>query len=98
VDTLEFYSLRSTHEILKRTWDDECVVYREDARETHLLTAPCAYVLGLLERGPVSLAVLRNELYQFLNGAEEADIANLLSEIVGTLSKIGLIETRGDVS
>lgn len=97
-NALQTYSLRSSGGYLKRSWDDECVVYAADARETHLLTAPCAYVLGLLEQGPASLESLRSELRLMLDDALDQEVVELLSEIVATLDKIGLIETPEDAS
>jgi len=95
---LQIYSLRSSPGFLKRSWDDECVVYIADARETHLLTAPCAHVLGLLEQGPASFGALHTELHWLLDGTEDQDVLSLLGQIVDTLGKIGLIESCEDVS
>jgi PqqD family protein of HPr-rel-A system len=97
-DVLQIYSLRSSSGYLKRIWDDECVVYVADARETHLLTAPCAHVLGLLEQGPVSSEMLNSELGLLLEGAQDQEVADLVCEIVTTLAKIGLVQSSEDAS
>lgn len=68
------------------------------ARETHLLTAPCAHILGVLEYGQASHAALRRELASLLTEAEEHEVMSLLSQIIETLGKIGLIESREEVS
>ena len=95
---MQIYSLRSSSGYLKRSWDEESVVYVADARETHLLTAPCAHVLGLLERGPASFESLRIELGMLLDGAQDQEVGDLVGEIVDTLEKIGLVEAREDAS
>lgn len=95
---LQIYSLRPAAGYLKRSWDDECVVYVADARETHLLTAPCAHVLGLLEQGPASFETLNSELRLLLDGAQDQEVVDLVGEIVATLDRIGLVEAREDAS
>jgi len=97
-NALQTYSLRSSGGYLKRSWDDECVVYVSDARETHLLTTPCAHVLGLLEQGPASFESLRSELRMLVDDAQDQEIVDLVGEIVATLGKIGLVEAREDAS
>ena len=97
-DALQTYSLRSSNAYLKRSWDDECVVYVADARETHFLTAPCTHVLGLLEQGPVSSETLNSELRMLLDDAQEQEIVDLIGEIVNTLGRIGLVEAHEDAS
>lgn len=97
-DPLQIYSLRSSSGYLKRSWDDECIVYVADARETHLLTAPCAHVLGLLEQGPASFERLRNELGLLLDSAQDHQVVDLVGEIIATLDRIGLVEAREDAS
>ena len=90
--------LKCRTQYFKRAWDDECVVYKEDSRETHLLTAPSAHIFNLLEQGPVSYETLRNALHIFLIEAEDSEVIALLSEIVNNLEKIALIESLEDVS
>ena len=97
-NALQTFSLRSSDGYLKRSWDDECIVYVTDARETHLLTAPCAHVMGLLEQGPATFERLRSKLRMLVDDAQDQEVVDLLSEIVATLAKIGLVEAREDVS
>lgn len=97
-NALQTFSLRSSGGYLKRSWDDECIVYVTDARETHLLTAPCALVMGLLEQGPATFESMRSKLSVLVDGAQDQEVVDLLSEIVATLAKIGLVEAREDAS
>ena len=97
-DALQIYRLRSQRGVVKRPWDDECVVYVTDARETHLLTTPCVHILDLLERGPASYAALYRALELLLGDADHHEVTSLLGQIVDTLGKIGLIDMHEEVS
>lgn len=97
-NALQTFSLRCSGGYLKRSWDDECIVYVTDARETHLLTAPCAHVMGLLEQGPATFEGLHSQLRKLVDDAPDQEIVDLLSDIVATLAKIGLVEAREDAS
>lgn len=91
-------SLIPNLEILKRTWDGQCVVYLKKSRETHLLSSSCALVLGVLEQGPVPFSVLQDHLQAFAGDADSQEVSSLAQEIVDTLSKMGIIETLEDAS
>ena len=69
------------------------MVYLRNNRETHLLSEHCTFVLSLLEKGTVSASKLHEELASAM-GEEHSSAPNLLSEILDTLVKIGLIETH----
>ena len=79
---------------MKRHWDDECVVYCSDARETHLLASPGAQVLEILERGPASSVTLTHGLRVVLGDATDQDAVLLVADIVNSLIEIGLVEVR----
>lgn len=89
--------LLSTAKYVKRTWDHECVVYVTAARETHLLTTPCAHILGMLEYGQASHAALHRELASLMADTEDHEVTRLLDQIIEILGKIGLIETHEEV-
>ena len=91
------YSVSTSRNCLKRNWDGECVVYRPDSRETHLLSAPCALVFSLMDHGAVSGEKLHGELALVMEEAEDIQVSNLLREILDSLSNIGLIETHEGV-
>ena len=95
---LQNFSLIPNLEIVKRTWDGECAVYLGKSRETHLLSAPCAYLLGILDQGPVPFEVLKDRLQSFAGDADAQDVSDLTHEIVSTLAEIGVIEVLGDAS
>ncbi len=44
--------------LLRRTWDDESVVYSDASGETHILDAFSDWILSELEQGSVSVADL----------------------------------------
>jgi len=79
---------------VKRHWDDECVVYCSDARETHLLASPSAQVLDILECGPASSDTLTRGLQAVLGDATDQDAGLLVADIVDSLIEIGLVEVR----
>lgn len=98
VPALQNFSLIPDEELLKRTWDDQCVVYLTKSRETHLLSNSCTLVLGVLEQGPTPFQVLQDRLQSFAGKAEPQEVLALTHEIVDTLSKMGIIETIEDAS
>jgi hypothetical protein len=75
-NALQTFSLRASGGYLKRSWDDECIVYVPDARETHLLTAPCAHVMGLLEQGPATFESLGSRLRLLVDDAQDQEITH----------------------
>lgn len=93
---MQNYSLIPNLEILKRTWDGECIVYLSNSRETHLLSAPCAYLLEVLEQGPHPFELLTDHLHSFAGEADAQEVSDIAHEIVDTLSRIGVIETHED--
>ena len=95
---MQNFSLIPNLEILKRTWDGECTVYLTTSRETHLLSAPCAHLLEVLEQGPVPFDVLQDRLQLFASDADAQEVSDLAHEIVSTLTRIGIIETVEDAS
>lgn len=95
---LQTYKLRSSSGYLKRIWDDECVVYVRDSRETHLLNAPSAHVLVLLEQGPATLEGLQNELRPLLEDVPDQKLVDLVDEIIETLARIGLVQAHEEAS
>ena len=63
-----------------------------------MLSVACAFVLGVLEQGPVSFEALHQRLRSFVGDADRQEISDLAHEIVDTLSKMGIIETLEDAS
>lgn len=92
------YRLAPTLEFLQRNWGDECVVYITTSRETHLLNAPCTFVLGVLERSSASAGELIGRMQEALNDAEPQEVSHLVQEVVDQLSRIGMIEALEDAS
>lgn len=95
---METYRLTPFLSVLQRNWSDECVVYIANSRETHLLSAPCAFVLGVLERGPAAARELMHQMQEALGDAEPQEVSALVQEIVDRLGKIGMIEALEDAS
>ena len=98
VPALQNFSLIPDEELLKRTWDDQCVVYLTRSRETHLLNAPCAHLLEVLEQGSAPLKALQDRLQTFAGNVDGQEASDLTQEIVDTLSRMGIIETLEDAS
>ena len=95
---MQNFGLIPNLEILKRTWDGECAVYLTTSRETHLLSAPCAHLLEVLEQGSIPFDVLQDRLLLFASDADAQEVSDLAHEIVSTLTRIGIIETVEDAS
>lgn len=84
--------------VLKRSWGGEQAVYLTESRETHLLNAYCARVVGVLEQGPALQDALMQSLQEFLPDAQVQDLSSLLDEILDTLSRIGIVEATENTS
>ena len=63
-----------------------------------MLSASCAFVLGVLEQGPIPFEALHQRLQSFVGDADQQEVSDLAHEIVDTLSKIGIIETLEEAS
>jgi PqqD family protein of HPr-rel-A system len=98
VDPVHTYRLSPSLNVLQRHWDDERVVFIVPSRETHLLNAPCAFVLGALERNPASANDLTRQMQEFVDDAQPQEVTKLVHEIIDRLSRIGMIEAVEDAS
>lgn len=94
----QVFRLRQPDRLLTRSWNGERVIFRLDARETHLLSIPCTHVLELLEQSPTSSQALHDSFQALLTGLEEEEVQAQLAQILETLSKLGVIEAFEDVS
>ncbi len=94
------YRLSRPDVLLHRRWhaDDASVIYLSDARETHLLSPTCGYVLGILTQGPATSDTLLNSLQHFLDGATVTEVRDQLSQILEILLKIGLLEIHPEAA
>ena len=63
-----------------------------------MLSASCAFVLGVLEQGPVPFSALQDYLQAFAGDADSQEVSGLAQEIVDTLIRMGMIETLEDAS
>ena len=80
--------------VLQRTWAEECVVYLVDSGDTHLLSYQSAQLLSLLQNGPLAFEALVIAFESLYDDSDRTEIVGLIGEIIKSLGKLGLIETK----
>ena len=73
-------------------WEGECAVFNRLSGDTHLLDVVSSEVLRIVTAGTVETAQLCEQIAQFLDLPNSADLKKNVSEILESLDELGLIE------
>jgi len=86
------WKVAGDEELVWRTWEGDCIVYHPLSGDTQLLDVSIAEVLRQVSISPRTHADLCQRLAEFLDVGDDPELAKAVTQILGKLDDLGIIE------